>query len=181
MHETHRTGASPLLPHACSRAHPSGCSNTQKQARLVHGCKNGGHPMRILTRPNDIGSNAPGTIAGFTGAAGAKRAAGGADAPARQTASPIPISMHVENPPAACPFVQVIHVLCHDGKLSPAGLLQSRQGLVRRVWLGRIHGIPSLVVKLVHELGVPSERFWCGHVGDAMICPFRTGNPSLSS
>ena len=86
-------------------------------------------------------------------------------------ASTLQFTVHMEQPMASGPFVQVVDVLGDQQKVAVEFVLKSGQGMVSRVGLHFFQLGAASVVETLHQFRVASKTFWCGNVLNMVVFP----------
>lgn len=79
------------------------------------------------------------------------------------------LSMKMEDPCAACPLMEIIHILSDDCNIP--FLLQLRDGIMSRIRLYRTQLLSSLVVEIKNKLRIPIPTLDRSHILHPMVIP----------
>lgn len=85
------------------------------------------------------------------------------------------LAMHVDQPPRACAFVQVIDILSDDQQIpAPCGIEMPERPM-RGIGLGFLDMLTAHVVETEHQIGIARKALGRRHVLDAVPLPQPAG------
>lgn len=79
--------------------------------------------------------------------------------------------MHVDQPPCACPFMQVIDILRHNHELARPLLIQPRERMMRHIGFRFLDIGASHIIEAENKFRITCEGFRCCHILDAVFFP----------
>lgn len=85
--------------------------------------------------------------------------------------------MHMYEPLCPCPFMQIIHILCHDQQIAIPFGIEPRECFVCGIGVRHLDVLAALIVKAKNEMRITRECLWRRDVFDTVFLPKPSRTP----
>jgi 4-hydroxy-tetrahydrodipicolinate reductase len=160
-----------LANEASGRVNCARGANADEQVGAVERRVNFIHPVRHLAEPDNVGAQRPGNAARGTGRPLEQCPTPFVPRIARRAPCIQMLAVHMEQAFRACPFMQVIDILCDDEQPTFPFGIKPRQRVMRGVRLHFLNPRAAHVVEAQYEIGIACKCLGRRDILDPVLLP----------